>query len=153
MVSLLRLSDEHLTEQKELANWIFLLAQFCSNLLPDFEFALIKKNETIRELDSESMIGFPFENYCKSKKFVWKHLQLLRKFFRFVWCCKLHDDEQIIFEILTKGQKISEWIYEVIVSPKIWTKYCKDICPVLCHTTGQKSLQFLVHILGETMTS
>jgi hypothetical protein len=33
------------------------------------------------------------------------------------------------------------------------TKYCKDFYPVLCHTTGQKSLQFLVHILGETMTS
>ena len=31
--------------------------------------------------------------------------------------------------------------------------YCKDFCPVLCHTTGQKYLQFFVHILGETMTS
>jgi hypothetical protein len=39
----------------------------------------------------------------------------------------------------TKGQYISEWIDEVFVSPKIWTKYCKDFCPVLCHTTGQKS--------------
>ena len=48
---------------------------------------------------------------------------------------------------------MSEWIYEVIVSPKILTKYCKDFCPVLCHTTGQKSLQFLDHILGEIMTS
>ena len=45
-------------------------------------------------------------------------------------------------------------MYEVIFSPNIWTKYCKDFFPVLCHTsTGQKSLQFLVYILGETMTS
>ena len=29
-----------------------------------------------------------------------------------------------------KGQTISEWIYEVIVSPKIQTKNCQDFCPV-----------------------
>ena len=52
-----------------------------------------------------------------------------------------------------KDQYISEWIYEVPVSPKIWTKYCKDFSPVLCHTIGQKSLQFLLHVLGERMTS
>ena len=47
----------------------------------------------------------------------------------------------------------NELMNTVIVSPKIWTKYCKDFCPVVWHTTGQKSLQLLVHILGETMTS
>ena len=31
----------------------------------------------------------------------------------------------------TKGQTISEWIYEVIVSPKIRTKNCQDFCPPL----------------------
>ena len=31
---------------------------------------------------------------------------------------------------LLKGQTISEWIYEVIVSPKIQTKNCQDFCPV-----------------------
>ena len=36
----------------------------------------------------------------------------------------------IIFQALTKGQLISEWIYEVIVSPKIRTKNCQDFCPV-----------------------
>ena len=30
----------------------------------------------------------------------------------------------------SKGQKISELIYEVIVSPKIRTKSCQDFCPV-----------------------
>ena len=30
-----------------------------------------------------------------------------------------------------KGQLISEWIYEVIVSPKVWTKHCKNFCPLL----------------------
>ena len=29
----------------------------------------------------------------------------------------------------TKGQLNSEWIYEVIVSPKIQTKNYKDFCP------------------------
>ena len=53
-------------------------------------------------------------------------------------------------QISTKGQLISEWIYEVIVSPKIWTKNCQDFYP---HYTGQKSWQFFVCILGETMTS
>lgn len=28
-----------------------------------------------------------------------------------------------------KGQLISERIYKVIVSPKIWTKICQDFCP------------------------
>ena len=46
----------------------------------------------------------------------------------------------------SKGQWISEWIYEAIVSPKIWTKHCPDY-------TGQKSWQFFVRIYGETMTS
>ena len=49
-----------------------------------------------------------------------------------------------------KGQLISEWMYELIVSPKIRTKNCQDICP---HSTGQKSWQLFVRILGETMTS
>ena len=53
-------------------------------------------------------------------------------------------------EVDSKGQLISEWIYEVIVSPKIWMKNCQDFCP---HYTGQKSWQFFVCILGETITS
>ena len=39
----------------------------------------------------------------------------------------------------TKGQKISEWIYEVIVSPKIWTKNCKNFCPVVLHTAQYRA--------------
>ena len=50
---------------------------------------------------------------------------------------------------LTKGQWISGLIYEVIVSPKIWTEKFKDFCSVLCHITGQKSIQVLVHIFWE----
>ena len=41
-----------------------------------------------------------------------------------------------------KGQLNSEWIYDVIVSPKM---------PTL-PTKGQKSLKFLIGILGEKMT-
>ena len=49
-----------------------------------------------------------------------------------------------------KGQLISEWIYEVIASPKIQTKNCQDFCT---QYTRQKSWQFFVRIWGETMTS
>ena len=45
---------------------------------------------------------------------------------------------------------MSEWIYEVITSPKIQAKNRQDFCP---HYTGQKSWKILGRILGETMTS
>ena len=32
-----------------------------------------------------------------------------------------------------KGQLTSEWIFEVIFSSKIRTKYCKDFCPAVWH--------------------
>ena len=49
---------------------------------------------------------------------------------------------------LTKfSVKVSKFQNEVIISPKIWTKYCKDFFYVLCHNTGQKFLQFLIHLL------
>ena len=50
----------------------------------------------------------------------------------------------------TKGQLISEWSHEVIVSSKIRTKNCQSFCP---HYKGQKSWQVFVHILGQTITS
>ena len=34
-------------------------------------------------------------------------------------------------DVLSKGQLNSEWIYEVIVSPKMPTKNFKDFCPTL----------------------
>ena len=37
----------------------------------------------------------------------------------------LHGKKILLF----KGQLNSEWIYEVIVSPKVPTKNCKDFCP------------------------
>ena len=37
--------------------------------------------------------------------------------------------ENYIFPIIAKGQFNSEWIYEVIVSPKMPTKNLKDFCP------------------------
>ena len=42
-----------------------------------------------------------------------------------------------------KGQLNSEWIYEVIVSPKMPTRNLKDFCPGSLLEVG---------ILGETMT-
>ena len=34
-------------------------------------------------------------------------------------------------DVLSKGQLNSEWIYEVIVSPKMPTKNYQDFCPTL----------------------
>ena len=36
--------------------------------------------------------------------------------------------------------KVNKFQNEIIVSPKIWTKNCKNFCPVMWHSTGQKSL-------------
>ena len=49
-----------------------------------------------------------------------------------------------------KGQLNSEWIYEVMVAPKMPDKNFPDFCPTLL---GQKSGKNFVGILGETMTS
>ena len=48
-----------------------------------------------------------------------------------------------------KGQEISEWIYEVVALPKIWTKKIKKFCP---DTTGQNFSNCFVHILGSATT-
>ena len=55
--------------------------------------------------------------------------------------------------VVHKGQLNSEWIYEVIISPKMPTKNLKDFCPGSLLLLWQKSFKFLVGILGETMTS
>ena len=52
----------------------------------------------------------------------------------------------------SKGQLNSEWIYEVIVSPKMPTKNQGFLPYPLNKLPGQKSLKYLVGILGETMT-
>ena len=39
-------------------------------------------------------------------------------------------NQQIVF-LLANGQLNSEWIYEVIVSPKMQTKNYKDFCPII----------------------
>ena len=36
----------------------------------------------------------------------------------------------MVVQKVTKGQYISKWIYEVIVSPQIWTKNCKGTVAV-----------------------
>ena len=93
------------------------------------------------------------------------------------------QEKRRIFQIdSSKGKLNSEWIYEVIVSPKMPTKNFKDFCPTKqkriiakktaytpdCYThqkitkksatilvclVGQKSGKILVDILGETMVS
>ena len=61
----------------------------------------------------------------------------------------------IIFTIPSwhKGQLSSEWIYEVIVSPKMPAKISQISALPSNKPPGQKSEKFLVGILGETMTS
>ena len=50
----------------------------------------------------------------------------------------------------TKGQEISEWKYEVVSLPKIWTKKFENFCP---EYLGQNFSIFFVHILGKATTS
>ena len=45
--------------------------------------------------------------------------------------------------VVSKGQYISEWIYEVIVSPKIWTQNCQDSCPSALCSEAHKRAQIL----------
>ena len=52
-----------------------------------------------------------------------------------------------------KGQLNSEWIYEVIVSPKMPTKHYQDFCPESLLEGRTETFKFLVGILGEMMTS
>ena len=63
---------------------------------------------------------------------------------------------------IPKGQLNSEWIYEVIVSPKMPTKKLKDFCPGILLEGRAEILQIFgwhfgmtssIGILGETMTS
>ena len=56
------------------------------------------------------------------------------------------------FIFIYKGQLNSEWIYEVIISPKMPTKHLKDPYPLI-NFQGQKSFKFFVGILVEMMTS
>ena len=66
------------------------------------------------------------------------------------YCFVMVNFKNVVETLWDKGQSISEWIYEVNVSPKILTKNRQDFWP---QYTGQKSWQFFVRILGETMTS
>ena len=51
---------------------------------------------------------------------------------------------------ISNGQEISEWIYEVVTMPKIWTKKLEKFCPIV---SGQNFSKFLVHILGNATNS
>ena len=57
---------------------------------------------------------------------------------------------QIFLTWMINVRQFSEWIYEVIVSPRIQTKKCQDFCP---YYTELKSWQSFVRILEERMTS
>ena len=48
--------------------------------------------------------------------------------------------------VVHKGQLCSEWIFDVIVSPKMQTKNCKDFCPT-------KQTRILALIFGEFLVS
>ena len=45
------------------------------------------------------------------------------------WYLAMHPKTHGKVVEIAKGQLNSEWIYEVIVSPKMPTKNCKDFCP------------------------
>ena len=52
--------------------------------------------------------------------------------------------------------KVSEFQNEFMklsFLPKYERNFFEEFCPVVWHSTGQKSFQYLVHVLGEPMTS
>jgi hypothetical protein len=55
--------------------------------------------------------------------------------------------------VLVKVSKFQNEFMKTSFLPKHEPKKCKDFCPVVWQSTGQKSLQYLVHFLGEMMTS
>ena len=68
-------------------------------------------------------------------------------------CVCYHQDAWQITsktDLLTKGQFISEWKYEVVTLPKIWTKKFEKFFP---EYLGQNFSTFFVHILGNATTS
>ena len=69
------------------------------------------------------------------------------------WIAKKNVGRGQHLKYFSKGQLISESICEVIVSTKIWTKNCKAFCPVVWHSTGQKSLQFMSVNLSDKILS
>ena len=78
-----------------------------------------KQNKCRREWYSTSFLtSYPLKPYQDTIKFIYSE--------KATKICKISTVD------LTgsKDQTISEWIYEVIVSPKIWTKDCQDFCPV-----------------------
>ena len=56
----------------------------------------------------------------------------------------------LIFFSFHKGQQISEWKYEVVALPKIWTKKIEKFCPEYLR---QNFSNYFVHILGNATTS
>ena len=56
-------------------------------------------------------------------------------------------------KFIAKGQLNSEWIYEVIVSPKMPTKNFSDFWPGGLLEGRAEIWEILAGILGETMTS
>ena len=59
--------------------------------------------------------------------------------------CKLEFTNGLFPQTLAKGQLNSEWIYEVIVSPKMQTKNFMDFCP----TIQTRIVAFFLVIFGE----
>ena len=107
-------------------------------------------------------------------------LSLIVQCFPCTWCeeaTKARAPMRVLLTPAAKGQLISEWIYEIIVSPKMQTKNYKDFCPtkqtriiakktaynhqkstkksvtILVCLVVKKSGKFWVGILGETMIS
>ena len=121
-----------------------LIWRFVSNLNPDC--ALMKFDGSSFFVKSQSAIF----NFCHLTIIFFTIIILLVVLLRNWFFCQI-----IVGILLNKGQLNSEWIYEVIISPKMPTKNFKYFCPgsLLEGRVGQKSLKFLVGILGEMMTS
>ena len=73
-------------------------------------------------------------------------------------CNKMQSSNSIVKKSISiQGQEISEWKYEVVALPKIWTKKFEKFCPEYLGMDflwlRAKFLNFFVYILGQATTS
>ena len=94
------------------------------------------------------------------KKAIWFNhkIELSQKYFKRKRRCAQKKNFNI-FKILASIHNSCHFWKTIEVCHDKFLKNCtflcslQDFCPVVLHSTGQKSLQYLVHILGESMTS
>ena len=121
-------------------NWVECLANICHGNLWNTRFARLEGHSQTTLARGGKLLGqqsCSVSNSYQRGALFWQSMIVVAILYKFVYEFRGNNTYIILVKTaLAKGQTISEWIYEVIVSHIIWNKYCKDFCPVLCHTTN-----------------